>query len=66
MRIEFWDDEIDSIRTFDVETQRSVENREEITFYPGIGYSLRKTRSFFLQYFQPEETLLFWMSLQGI
>ena len=34
VRIEFWDDEIDSIRTFDVETQRSVENREEITFYP--------------------------------
>ena len=31
VRIEFWDDEIDSIRTFDAQTQRSIENREEIT-----------------------------------
>lgn len=33
-RIDFWDDEIDTIRAFDVESQRSVENVEEITIYP--------------------------------
>ena len=33
-RIEFWDDEIDSIRSFDPQSQRSVENLEEITVFP--------------------------------
>jgi len=32
-RMEFWDDEIDSIRSFDVESQRSIENLEEIVIY---------------------------------
>ena len=30
IRIELWDDEVDSIRTFDVESQRSIENLQEI------------------------------------
>ncbi len=34
IRIELWDDEVDSIRTFDVESQRSVEQLEEVTIYP--------------------------------
>ena len=34
VRIELWGDEIDSIRSFDVESQRSVENLSEITIYP--------------------------------
>lgn len=33
-RIEFWDDEVDSIRTFDVNSQRSIENVEEMAIYP--------------------------------
>ena len=33
-RIELWGDEIDSIRSFDVESQRSIENLEEIIIYP--------------------------------
>lgn len=33
-RIELWDDEIDSIRSFDVLSQRSIENMEEVTVYP--------------------------------
>ncbi len=33
-RIELWGDEIDSIRSFDVESQRSIENLEEVTIYP--------------------------------
>lgn len=34
VRIELWDDEVDSIRSFDPENQRSMENLEEITLYP--------------------------------
>jgi len=34
IRIEFWGDEVDSIRTFDVDSQRSVENLEQIVIYP--------------------------------
>ena len=33
-RIEFWDDEVDSIRSFDPQTQRSVENLEEAVIFP--------------------------------
>ena len=33
-RIELWGDEIDSIRSFDVESQRSIEELEEIRLYP--------------------------------
>ena len=34
IRIELWDDEVDSIRSFDPESQRSMENLDEITLYP--------------------------------
>ena len=34
VRIELWGDEIDSIRSFDAESQRSIENLDEITIYP--------------------------------
>ncbi len=33
-RIELWGDEIDSIRTFDPESQRSIEQAEEAVIYP--------------------------------
>lgn len=33
-RIELWDEEVDSIRSFDVESQRSIENLDEIDIYP--------------------------------
>ncbi len=33
-RIELWGDEVDSIRSFDAESQRSVENLEEVHIYP--------------------------------
>ena len=33
-RIELWDDEVDTIRSFDVESQRSIENVKEFTIYP--------------------------------
>ena len=34
LRVEFFDDEIDSIRTFDVMTQRSVSRRPAVNLYP--------------------------------
>jgi transcription-repair coupling factor (superfamily II helicase) len=33
-RIELWDDEVDSIRSFDPESQRSIENLDEVHIYP--------------------------------
>ncbi len=34
VRIELWGDEIDSVRSFEVESQRSIENLESIVIYP--------------------------------
>ena len=34
VRIEMWGDEIDTIRTFDTSTQKSIDNIEEIHIYP--------------------------------
>lgn len=34
VRIELWDDEVDSIRSFDVSSQRSIERISEVTIYP--------------------------------
>ncbi|MHC5099732.1 transcription-repair coupling factor, partial [Peptoniphilus genitalis] len=33
-RIELFDDEVDSIRSFEIENQRSIEKLEKITIYP--------------------------------
>lgn len=41
-RVELWGDEIDSIRSFDPESQRSIENLEEITIYPATEMILDK------------------------
>lgn len=38
VRIDLWGDEIDSIKYFDVESQRSIENIEDITIYPACEY----------------------------
>ena len=60
IRIELWGDEVDSIRTFDVETQRSVENLTEVCLYPASEFPKEGEKAVsFLQYFDKEETLLF-------
>ena len=41
-RIELWGDEVDSIRSFDVESQRSIENLEAISLYPASEVDLSK------------------------
>ena len=35
-RIELWDTQVDSIRSFDAESQRSIENVEDVTIFPAI------------------------------
>jgi len=40
VRIEFWGDEIDSIRFFNIVSQRSTENAEKVTIYPAHEYVL--------------------------
>lgn len=40
IRIEFWGDEIDSIRYFNIVSQRSTENTEKVTIYPAHEYLL--------------------------
>ena len=42
IRIELWGDEIDSIRTFDINTQRSLEKQENIKIYPAHEFLLDK------------------------
>lgn len=42
MRIELWDTEVDSIRTFDLESQRSIEQLDEIDIYPATEIVLTK------------------------
>ncbi len=37
-RIELWGDEIDSIRSFDAQTQRSIEPCDSVTIYPASEY----------------------------
>ncbi len=37
-RIEFWDDEVDTIRSFDVESQRSIENVDQLNIYPATEF----------------------------
>ena len=43
VRIEFWGDEIDSIRIFNISSQRSIENIEKINIYPAHEYILEKS-----------------------
>ena len=60
VRIELWGDEIDSIRSFDVESQRSVENLEDVTIYPASENWKEGLRTVsFLEYFPREQTGLF-------
>lgn len=58
-RIELWGDEIDSIRSFDPESQRSLENLEELTIYPAVEHTGDKDMVSFLDYFPEKRTIIF-------
>lgn len=60
VRIELWGDEIDSIRSFDVESQRSVENLERLKIDPASeNWDPDLPVVSFLDYFPKEKTMLF-------
>lgn len=44
IRIELWDEEVDSIRSFDSSSQRSMENLTEICIYPATELILTESR----------------------
>lgn len=58
-RIELWGDEIDSIRSFDAQSQRSLENLDEIVIYPAAEQQAEKSGLTFLDYFPFERTMVF-------
>ncbi len=56
-RIELWGDEVDSIRSFDAQSQRSLENLEEIVIYPAAEKYRRENMVTFMDYFPAKKTL---------
>ena len=60
VRIEFWGDDVDSIRTFDAASQRSIEKLEKVVLYPADELDEKKVKKVsFLEYFAPDQTLVF-------
>ncbi|RTY96020.1 transcription-repair coupling factor [Flavobacterium sp. GT3R68] len=58
-RIEFFGNEVDSIRSFDVETQLSIEKQRKITIIPNVENKFfQENRESFLEYIH-EKTVLF-------
>ena len=58
-RVELWGDEVDSIRSFDAGSQRSLENLEEIHIYPAVEKTAEKGMVSFLDYFPGGKSLIF-------
>lgn len=63
IRIEFWGDEIDSIKPFDLQTQRSFENIDKIEIFPskeylGKGIQTKERKSLF-DYFPKKNSHIF-------
>jgi len=57
-RIEFFGNEVDSIRTFDVASQLSIEKKTKITIIPNFENKLlEEKRESFLDYINPKTTL---------
>ncbi len=60
LRIEFFGNQIESIRFFDVLSQRSIKSIDELTLLPNLHHHAHKT---FLDRFLPDDTLLFFEDL---
>jgi len=57
-RIEFFGNEVDSIRSFDVETQLSIEKQKKITIIPNVENKFfQENRESFLEYISENTTL---------
>ncbi|WP_438710450.1 transcription-repair coupling factor [Aquimarina muelleri] len=58
-RIEFFGNEVDSIRTFDVETQLSTDQIKKISIIPNVeNKAIQETRESFLKYISPDTIIL--------
>ncbi|WP_350289156.1 transcription-repair coupling factor [uncultured Croceitalea sp.] len=65
-RIEFFGDEVESIRTFDVETQLSTEKVKKITIIPNVANkAMHENRESFLKYIAPK-TVVFSKNLDVV
>ena len=65
-RIEFFGDEVDSIRTFDVETQLSLEKLKKISIMPNVeNKHLEENRESFLKYIS-SKTIVFSKHLESL
>ena len=63
-RIEFFGNEVESIRTFDVETQLSIEKKKKITLIPNVeNKAFQENRESFLDYIS-EKTVIFIQSTE--
>ena len=59
-RLEFFGDEVDSIRTFDVETQLSIEQIKKISIIPNVANKLlQENRQSFMQYMALKTVICF-------
>lgn len=59
-RIEFFGNEVDSIRSFDVETQLSIEKLKKIAIIPNVEHKFfEENRERFLDYIDPSTVLFF-------
>ncbi len=58
VRIELWGDEVDSIRFFNAENQRSLENLEELLIYPAVEMPEEEGMASFPDYFSRDNTLV--------
>lgn len=56
-RIDFFGDEIDTLRTFEVETQLSLQKRKQVVIVPELAQADHEQLTFFL-HLLPEETLI--------
>ena len=57
-RIEFFGNEVDSIRSFDVETQLSIERQKKITIIPNVENKFfQENRESFLDYINPQSII---------
>ncbi|MES2544546.1 MAG: transcription-repair coupling factor [Bacteroidota bacterium] len=65
-RIEFFGNEVDSIRSFDVETQLSLEKQRKITIIPNVENTFfQENRESFLDYIWPQ-TIVFIQDTEGL
>lgn len=65
-RIEFFGNEVDSIRTFDVETQLSLDKQKKITVIPNLENKfMQENRQSFLEYIN-EKTVVFIQNTEAL